>query len=130
MKGNNDEVIDHNSQLTLKPNDIYLEVRCVVYDTKPAVKFTWEYNGKELDPRTNSAHCFNEDNRPTFDCKNEGSKPSEKDPSLMITSGVISVKVGQLATNTLTCFAHHPASMSPHRVSVNIKVDKTGKFSM
>ena len=130
MKGypNNNDVIDHNSQLTLKSNDKYLTVRCVVYDSKPAVKFTWEFNGQKLDPKTNSAHCFNEENRPTFDCINGGSVPSEKDPSLMITSSFVYLKVGHQATNTLTCFAHHPASLSPQRVMVNINVDKSGKF--
>ena len=130
MKGypNNNDVIDHNSQLTLNLNDKYLTVRCIVYDSKPAVKFTWEYNGKKLDPKTNPAHCYNEDNRPTFDCINGGSKPSEKDPSLLITSSVLKLKVGQQATNKLTCFAYHPATLSPQRVSVNINVDKSGKL--
>ena len=138
MYHDNKTKIENNSKLTIKLGpltlqDITLNVHCMVYDAKPAVKITWEYNGRKLDPKTNSAHCFDENIRPTFDCIRGFSKPSGKDPSQFVTRSYAKVTVGRKNLNKLRCLAHHPALQHRNREmhsEVTLEMEKKGKFKV
>ena len=129
LQGNSSQIF-HNSLLTLKSGKKYLKVRCVVYDAKPAVKITWEYNGSKLDLKSNKAHCYDPTDPPLHDCIQEETRKSDTDDSLTDTSSTLTLKVGLEDFNKLRCLARHAASSSPQRVLVNIKKEKKGKIRM
>ena len=130
MKDEEGAVLTPNSLLSLKSHKKYLQVRCVVYDAKPAVKISWKYNGRPLDLISNPDLCYDPNEPPFHNCIKEKIRSSAHDPSLSDTSSVLTFKVGPHDLNKLKCLAYHVASSSPQRVMITIKKEKEGKIIM
>ena len=131
MHHKNGTKIENYSKLILE-KDSKLTVTCDVVDTQPAATITWEYNGKNLDWKSNPTHCY-EPEKNDNECVTYESRTSEKDASLTTTKSIATVTVGQKHLNKLRCLAHHPALQHRNREmhsEVTLEMEKKGKFKV